>query len=269
MRHTKFRGNQSTGSREEDFWRVFTIYGHGGHLANVTTIVSINFHFLVPESLHIKFGFDWPSGFWEKPVLIFKCKWPWTKVKKGPWPSILTYLHYLNRFQVTGCSSSEKSKVFTFFYRNALVTKGWPCHEIGQGQPRVIIWTNYDGQESPMLHTKFCGNRSTGSWEENFWRVFIKYGCGSHFGHVTSIMSINFHFLEPESLHIKFGFDWPSGFWEKPVLSFICNWLWVKVKKWPWPSIYSHVFIILCNFRSQAAKVLKNQQFSLFPIEKP
>ena len=63
MRHTKLRENQFIGSREEDFLRVFTIYGHGDHLGNVTTIVSINFHFLVPESLHIEFGFDWPSGF--------------------------------------------------------------------------------------------------------------------------------------------------------------------------------------------------------------
>ena len=47
-------------------------------------------------------------------------------------------------------------------------------------------------------------------------------------GHVTSIMSINFHFLVPESLHIKFGFDWPSGFWEKQVLSFVCKWPWAK-----------------------------------------
>ena len=39
------------------------MYGHGGHLGKVTTIVSINFHFLVPESLHIIFGFDWPNGF--------------------------------------------------------------------------------------------------------------------------------------------------------------------------------------------------------------
>ena len=27
----------------------------------------------------------------------------------------------------------------------------WPCHKIGQGQPRVIIWTNYDGPKAPML----------------------------------------------------------------------------------------------------------------------
>ena len=38
MLHTKFRGNRSAGSREEDFWRGFTstIYGHGGHLGHVT-----------------------------------------------------------------------------------------------------------------------------------------------------------------------------------------------------------------------------------------
>ena len=98
----------------------------------------------------------------------------------------------------------------------------WPCRKIGQGQPRIIIWTNYDGQESLMPHTKFHGNRSIGSREEDFWRVFTIYGHGSHLGHVTSIMSINFHFLVLESLHTKFGFDWPSGFWEKQVLSFVC-----------------------------------------------
>ena len=54
--------------------RFFAIYGHDGHLGYVTTIVSINFHFLVPESLHIKFSFDWPNGSLEKQVLIFKCK---------------------------------------------------------------------------------------------------------------------------------------------------------------------------------------------------
>ena len=32
---------------------------------------------------------------------------------------------------------------------------------------------------------------------------------------------------------------------------------------------YSHMFLISVGFRSQAANVLKNQQFSLFPIEKP
>ena len=55
-----------------------------------------------------------------------------------------------------------------------------------------------------MLHTKVCGNRPAGSGEEDFGRVFIIYGCGGHLGHVTSIMSSDFHFLVPESLHTKY-----------------------------------------------------------------
>ena len=37
MLHTKFRGNQSTGSGEEDFLKDFTIYGRGGHLGHLTS----------------------------------------------------------------------------------------------------------------------------------------------------------------------------------------------------------------------------------------
>ena len=53
MLHTKFRGNRPAGSGE-DFYRVFTIYGYGGHLGYVTSIMSSDFHFLqvVPESFH-------------------------------------------------------------------------------------------------------------------------------------------------------------------------------------------------------------------------
>ena len=56
MLHTKFRGNQPAGSREEDFRRVFTIYGHVGHLGHVTSIMSSDFHFHVHESFHTKLG---------------------------------------------------------------------------------------------------------------------------------------------------------------------------------------------------------------------
>ena len=63
MLHTKFRGNWQAGSGEEDFLRVFTIYGRGSHLGHVTSIMLINFHFLVPESFHAKFGSEWLSSF--------------------------------------------------------------------------------------------------------------------------------------------------------------------------------------------------------------
>ena len=50
MLHTKFRGNRPAGSGEEDLLRVFTKYGHGGHLGHVTSIMLISFHFHVPNS---------------------------------------------------------------------------------------------------------------------------------------------------------------------------------------------------------------------------
>ena len=67
-----------------------------------------------------------------------------------------------------------------------------------------------------MLHTKFRGNRPA------FRRRFLKglyhiWECG-HLGHVTRIMSSDFHFLVPESFHTtKFGLDRHSSFCENPV----------------------------------------------------
>ena len=52
-----------------------------------------------------------------------------------------------------------------------------------------------------MLHTKFHGNRSTGSGD--FRRVFTIYGRGSHLGHVTSIMLIIYHFHVPYLAYIQ------------------------------------------------------------------
>ena len=63
MLHTKFHGNRPAGSGEEDFFKVFTIYGHGSHLGHVTWTIYTNFGSPFPKRLHIKFGFNWPSGF--------------------------------------------------------------------------------------------------------------------------------------------------------------------------------------------------------------
>ena len=43
--------------------KVFTIYGHGGDLGHVTWTICTKFGSPFPRRLHIKFGFDWPSGF--------------------------------------------------------------------------------------------------------------------------------------------------------------------------------------------------------------
>ena len=63
MLHTKFRGNRPAGSGKGDFLRVFTIYGRGGHLGHVTQMPRIKYRSPYQRRLHIKFGFDRPSGF--------------------------------------------------------------------------------------------------------------------------------------------------------------------------------------------------------------
>ena len=78
MLHTKFRENQPVDSGE-DFEGFFTTYGRGGHLGHVTSIMSSDFHFLVPESFHTKFGSDRYSFFSEKiqfEVLYVNDLWP-------------------------------------------------------------------------------------------------------------------------------------------------------------------------------------------------
>ena len=64
-----------------------------------------------------------------------------------------------------------------------------------------------------MLHTKFRGNRSTGSGED-FLRVFTIYVGGGHLGNVTLMPRTNFCSPYPWRLHTKFGFDRPSGLGE-------------------------------------------------------
>ena len=55
MLHTKFRGNRPAGSGKKIF-KVFFLYicGHGGDLGHMTSTMSSDFHFLVPESFHKK-----------------------------------------------------------------------------------------------------------------------------------------------------------------------------------------------------------------------
>ena len=63
MLHTKFQGHRPFRSGEEDFLKVFTIYGHDGHLGHVTKTVWTNFRSLVLRRFHVKSGFNRPSGF--------------------------------------------------------------------------------------------------------------------------------------------------------------------------------------------------------------
>ena len=68
MLQTKFRGNRPAGSGEEDFEGFLTMYGRSGHLGDVTHMPRTKYRSSYPRRLHIKFGFDWQSGFGEKDV---------------------------------------------------------------------------------------------------------------------------------------------------------------------------------------------------------
>ena len=59
-----------------------------------------------------------------------------------------------------------------------------------------------------MLHAKFQDHRTSGSGEKYF-SIYVR---GSHLGHVTWTIYVNFpsHFLR--RLHMKFGIDWPNNF---------------------------------------------------------
>ena len=114
---------------ERRFSKVFTIYGCGGHLGHVTSIMSSDFHFLVPESFHTKFGSDRHSRFGENQVefLYVHDLGPRSRNDLD-----LQYSHIfiysircllLLTFRSLAAIDSEKSTVFTFSYRKAQVTK--------------------------------------------------------------------------------------------------------------------------------------------------
>ena len=53
---------------EKKIFKVFTLYGLGGHLSHATWTVWTNFRSPIPWRLHMKFDFDWPSGCWGEDV---------------------------------------------------------------------------------------------------------------------------------------------------------------------------------------------------------
>ena len=49
MLHAEFQDHRTSGSREEESLNVFTIYGRGGHLGQVTLTIYTNFGLSLPK----------------------------------------------------------------------------------------------------------------------------------------------------------------------------------------------------------------------------
>ena len=100
-----------------------------------------------------------------------------TKVSKWSWPLVFIKNHLgyciYQLWMSQATIASGKSTVCLFHIQKPM----WPISpycKIGQGQPRVIIWTNLKEPESRMLHIKFQGHRPFSSWEEDIQR-FLPY----------------------------------------------------------------------------------------------
>ena len=72
MLHTKFQGHGSIGSGEEDFFKIFTIYRHGGHVGHLTQLICINFHALFSPKLSYEFWFQIAQLFLRKTSFNFE-----------------------------------------------------------------------------------------------------------------------------------------------------------------------------------------------------
>ena len=94
-------------------------------------------------------------------------------IHKGAWSTF---------FHITEYQCFRKIQCFTFSPFKSPRDQIWPWRKIGQGQPRVTIWTNLAVLSPLMLHNKFQGNQPRGSGEDNFSRFCTIYG---HCGHLA------------------------------------------------------------------------------------
>ena len=82
--------------------------------------MSSDFHFLVPESSHQKFGSDQHSSFIENPVLIFECARPWAKDLQFSF-TFINSIRCLLLLTIRSLAAevSEKYTIFPFSYGKA------------------------------------------------------------------------------------------------------------------------------------------------------
>ena len=92
------------------------MYGRGGHLGHVTSIISVDFHFLVPESFHTKFGSDRHSTL-RKSSLIF-CMY--TTLGQGQEITLTFNTHISSYIQLDVCSYYLSGYWLQYFLKNPL-----------------------------------------------------------------------------------------------------------------------------------------------------
>ena len=108
------------GSGEEDFKKIFTIYGHGGHLGQRTVIILAIFCFPTQRWLHMKFEQNWLRAFRGEVV----------------WNS--------QQFSHSNVWGSYK----------CIGKRTWPCRKKVKRQCKTILLANLVDLPSPMIRAK-------------------------------------------------------------------------------------------------------------------
>ena len=129
------------------FWRrkylkIFTIYGHDGHLGHVSLTILSKFHWHIQCRLNMKYDFNWPSGFWGKEVIFCLTDLkPRSSNDLGLWHT-LWFVYSFTWLHPPASHDRLQYFCFTLFSSKSLKDQVWPSCKIGQGQSRVIILAN-------------------------------------------------------------------------------------------------------------------------------
>ena len=118
MLHTKFRENRPTGSGEEDFWRVFTIYGSGGYLGHVTPDAANKLSFPLPKEAPHKIWL-WLVKRFQRRRSLKLLTTDGRRTDDGPWLSYKLAMSLRLRWAIkklghTAFSAIQASSVTTF-----------------------------------------------------------------------------------------------------------------------------------------------------------
>ena len=129
------------------FFKVFTISGPGSHLGHVTRNTWKQSHGGSIWNLASK----WLLFFVEEQKFeTVEHEWPWAKVDEWPFPwivinhQVLIFSTISINFHLTGFNSFLEIYSLSIFPYKNIRNQIWPCCKIGEGQPRVIIWIDWE-----------------------------------------------------------------------------------------------------------------------------
>ena len=177
------------------FWRrrflkVFTIYGHGGHLGQWTATILAIFRSPNLRRLHMKFEPHWPRDFRGKVIWISQ------------------HFFHTNVWCPYKCLEKQT----------------WPCRKKIKCQCTTNILATLVDLLSTMICAKIQPQGILGSGEEDFLMVFTIYGYGGHLGQQTMTILAIFHFPNLRRLHVKFEQNWLSDFRGEAVWKLVNRW---------------------------------------------